>query len=43
MTASGTWGYGIDETNKLSVNKLGAVICKGTFLEARDGNPQRVW
>jgi len=40
MTASGTWGYGIDETNKLSVNKLGAVICKGTFLEARDGNPQ---
>ena len=40
MTASGTWGYGIDEAKKLDVDKLGAVICKGTFLEPRDGNPQ---
>ena len=40
MTASGTFGYGIDEAKKLDVDKLGAVICKGTFLEPRDGNPQ---
>jgi len=40
MTASGTWGYGIDEASKLNVDKLGAVICKGTFLNPRDGNPQ---
>ena len=40
MTASGTFGYGIDESKKLDVDKLGAVICKGTFLEPRDGNPQ---
>jgi len=40
MTASGTWGYGIDEAAKLNVDKLGAVVCKGTFLKPRDGNPQ---
>jgi len=38
--ASGTWGYG-DEFGKLiDVNRLGALICKGTTLKPRKGNPQ---
>ncbi len=40
MTASGTFGYGVDEATKLNVDELGAVVCKGTFLKPRDGNPQ---
>ncbi|MFA5399686.1 MAG: dihydroorotate dehydrogenase [Dehalococcoidia bacterium] len=40
MAASGTWGYGDEYGDLVDVNKLGAVICKGTTLEPRDGNPQ---
>ncbi len=40
MTASGTFGYGNEYSNLIDIRKLGAVICKGTTLEARDGNPQ---
>jgi len=40
MAASGTWGYGGEYGDLVDVNKLGAVICKGTTLEPRDGNPQ---
>lgn len=40
MAASGTWGYG-DETGDIAdFQKLGAIICKGTTLKPRDGNPQ---
>ena len=41
MTASGTFGYGTEEDSHLfDIQKLGAIVCKGTTLEPRDGNPQ---
>ena len=45
MTASGTFGYGYDpEPPHLfdiqSIQRLGAIVCKGTPLEPREGNPQ---
>ncbi len=40
MTASGTFGYGVDEAQKIDIGILGAVICKGIFLRSREGNPQ---
>ena len=40
MTASGTFGYGTEYSHMFDVQKLGAIICKGTTLEPRDGNPQ---
>jgi dihydroorotate dehydrogenase (NAD+) catalytic subunit len=40
MTASGTFGYGTEYTKLLDIQKLGAIICKGTTLEPREGNPQ---
>lgn len=40
MTASGTFGYGTEYPDLLDIQKLGAIICKGTTLEPREGNPQ---
>ena len=40
MAASGTWGYGDEYGDIVDVQKLGAIICKGTTLTPRDGNPQ---
>ncbi len=40
IAASGTYGYGDDLEEMADVQKLGAVICKGTTLHPRDGNPQ---
>jgi dihydroorotate dehydrogenase (NAD+) catalytic subunit len=40
MTASGTFGYGTENSHLFDIGKLGAIICKGTFLEPRNGNPQ---
>ena len=40
MTAAGTFGYGTESSHLFAVQKLGAVICKGTTLEPREGNPQ---
>lgn len=40
MTASGTFGYGTENSHLFDIRKLGAIVCKGTFLEPRDGNPQ---
>ncbi|MFC2006098.1 dihydroorotate dehydrogenase [Chloroflexota bacterium] len=40
MTASGTFGYGTEYSHVFDVQKLGAIICKGTTLEPRDGNSQ---
>jgi len=40
MTASGTCGYGTEESYPFEIQRLGAFICKGTTLEARDGNIQ---
>ncbi|MDD3994261.1 MAG: dihydroorotate dehydrogenase [Dehalococcoidales bacterium] len=40
MTASGTFGYGSEYSSLIDIQKLGAIICKGTTLEPREGNPQ---
>jgi dihydroorotate dehydrogenase (NAD+) catalytic subunit len=40
MTASGTFGYGIEYEHLFDIQKLGAIICKGTALEPWEGNPQ---
>jgi len=40
MTASGTFGYGTEYNHLFDIQKLGAIICKGTTLGPRDGNPQ---
>ena len=40
MTASGTFGYGMEYEHLFDIQKLGAIVCKGTTLELRDGNPQ---
>lgn len=37
--ASGTFGYGREYEDYLDIAKIGAVIVKGTTLEARPGNP----
>ena len=38
MTASGTFGYGIEFADFIDLNKLGGFIVKGTTLHAREGN-----
>jgi len=40
MTASGTFGYGTEYSELFDIQRLGAIICKGTTLKAREGNPQ---
>ncbi len=40
MTASGTFGYGIENSHLFDIQRLGAIICKGTTLNPREGNPQ---
>ena len=40
MTASGTFGYGTEYGDLVDIQKLGAIVCKGTTLEPRPGNPQ---
>ncbi len=40
ITASGTFGWGDDLDDFIDVNKLGAIICKGTTLKPRSGNAQ---
>ncbi len=39
MTASGTFGYGTEDV-PFDVERLGAVVVKGTTLRPREGNPQ---
>jgi len=44
MTASGTFGYGTEYAEAIDIQRLGAIICKGTTLKPRPGNPQpRLW
>lgn len=38
MTASGTFGYGIEFADFIDLNRLGGFIVKGTTLKAREGN-----
>ncbi len=40
MTASGTFGYGMEFAELFDIQKLGAIVCKGTTLEPREGNVQ---
>jgi len=40
MTASGTFGYGMEYSHVFDIQKLGAIVCKGTTLDPREGNPQ---
>ena len=40
MTASGTFGYGTEYSQFFDIQRLGAIVCKGTTLEPREGNPQ---
>jgi len=39
LTASGTFGYGIEFDDFFDVNLLGGFIVKGTTIHARQGNP----
>ncbi|MFC1969050.1 dihydroorotate dehydrogenase [Chloroflexota bacterium] len=40
MTASGTFGYGTEYQHLFDIQELGAIVCKGTTLEPREGNAQ---
>ena len=40
MPASGTFGYGIEYSELVDIQRLGAIVCKGTTLKPREGNPQ---
>jgi len=40
MTASGTFGYGTEYRHLFDIQRLGAIVCKGTTLKPREGNPQ---
>jgi len=40
VTASGTFGYGTEYADFVDIQRLGAIVCKGTTLEPREGNPQ---
>jgi len=40
MTASGTFGYGTEYSHLFDIQRLGAIVCKGTTLEPKEGNPQ---
>ena len=39
MTASGTFGYGLEFADFIDLSRLGAIIVKGTTLHHREGNP----
>jgi len=40
MAASGTFGYGLEMAKEFDIQRLGAIVCKGTTLRRRRGNPQ---
>ena len=40
MTASGTFGYGTEFQDVFDIQELGAIVCKGTTLNPREGNYQ---
>ena len=39
MTASGTFGYGLEFADFIDLSRLGGIIVKGTTLNHREGNP----
>ena len=40
MAASGTFGYGLELAKTIDIQRLGAIVSKGTTLRRRRGNPQ---
>lgn len=40
MSASGTFGYGVEYEPYLDLSQLGAIVTKAVTLEPREGNPQ---
>ena len=38
LTASGTFGYGIEYTDFIDISRIGGIIVKGTTLRRREGN-----
>lgn len=38
MTASGTFGYGLEYADVVSLDQIGGIIVKGTTLQPREGN-----
>lgn len=39
MTASGTFGYGLEFADFVNLEEIGGIIVKGTTLHPREGNP----
>jgi dihydroorotate dehydrogenase (NAD+) catalytic subunit len=39
IAASGTFGYGVEYESILDLSRLGGIVSKGLYLEARDGAP----
>ncbi len=39
MTASGTFGYGLEYADLVDLSRIGGIIVKGTTLNPRQGNP----
>lgn len=39
MTASGTFGYGLEFSDFVNLEEIGGIIVKGTTLQPRQGNP----
>ena len=39
MVASGCFGYGLEYARYIDIQRLGAIVCKGTTLRPRAGNP----
>ena len=40
MAAAGTFGYGMEYSQLIDIQRLGAIVCKGTTIEPREGDPQ---
>ena len=38
MTASGTFGYGIEYSDFMDISRLGGIFVKGTTIQPREGN-----
>ena len=38
MTASGTFGYGVEFADFVDLSQIGGIIVKGTTLKPREGN-----
>ena len=39
MTASGTFGYGLEYADFMDISAIGGIIVKGTTIQPREGNP----